>query len=1453
MEAQIAQFLNRGMNQDISVSKASNEFAFRNHNIRITAVNDNTLLSVTNEKGPKELKVNITQNGIQRNGISIQKDSVDSFTLKAEKQVDSIVTVEITTAYESASGDSYEGYHTITASIPKGKTVSNETFINSDVTIIDAKVKIPVSDSKYLYYVDGYETPKSYPSFTYSKILGNYVGHAILDDYLILFTHSEVDSTDYIYRLEYKDDTITGIVRYYGNLELPESIETLAYYESEDIQKVYWVDGIHNPRFINIIGSTINGKDASYFDFSPKISSYPLVSITKEYDGNGIFPSGVIQYFISYYNKYGTETGVVWASDLNYISSYNRGDSPENNVNCSFVLNIDNIDTSYEYMRVYSMVRTSYNSTPVVKIVKDVAIIDSSFIVKDFNTVGEALDPTALLFLGGSKFIASTLSQKDDTIFFGDITINNVGLPSSITEYITEKINNYKSNSPFIEFGYKSITHDNNDFQLNKSSRVIKSFKGGDIYRFAIQFQDFTGTWTSPIWIGDKECRIYPNKSNDTLNLPTAKFIMDDSLYELAKTYYSNYRVLMVESDFSNRKVLAQGIVTPTVFNYDERVEGTGPYSIASWLVRPINGTAQYRHLGGLGNLVKYSEEEQKDIYYSSPTAEIQNSIEYPPITKNLSNNFYVDSSIVSLYSPDIEDNQSLFNNADLKFRIIGVVPINSSDSDTIITTNTPGIKKDAGFTKNFLKYYDPRSPEDTSNDVFIKGSIYKDFGWHTDGELKGKLNKNKTVRYIIYMWSKKGSLIGQTAEFTDAEGNPFTTTYADLKHKIIANKRISDSNKYFNTPDSYNIKPIVFDSTNIESKLLKLHNGNSVVYQGNYENLLSNRINSNGEEYSYRVFWTGATSTTTGNRPSSMGGSSSQPSDRDRDALNYVDFAQSDPVHIKYNTTPHITFELNKGVVNKSILPYMTANGESAWSLKNTYEDFEIPDNYKLAWLSDNESYIQESITGLNVGKLPYLFLGEVYRDINNEDVFGGYDANNIEGLSWIPISESTPIKDNIDVTEGDTYYQRWDCLSTYPTTNEDMNSVVDITSFMVETHVNIDGRYDKSKEFSNILNARRDNFNKINNVYSQSNNLFSYSVLDEKFTNSDNKTQVLFSLTKTPLSDIDSWTSIPATSAFNLNGLYGKLNKITSFNNTLVAFQDKAISSINFNNRTAISTESGIPIEIANSGKVNGFSIISSNIGCKNKHSICQTNSGIYFIDDLNKSLFRFNRDGVSNVSSTGMSMWFKENLTGNEYLFYDCITHDVYIVNKDNCLLYNEDLQSFTSFMDYQGMSLLFNLKGNSLALNAENTIIPYKMFGGKYNSTFNSNTYNGYSVEYKINPEPLIDKTFGNVEYLADCFDDSKVDTTFLNNNDSIKYPFDTLDVWNEYQRGTTNISSRFKYPNFERKFRVWRVDIPRDSSNNRDRIRNPWIYLKLHKNATNNCKTVFHNLIVKYYK
>lgn len=71
------------------------------------------------------------------------------------------------------------------------------------------------------------------------------------------------------------------------------------------------------------------------------------------------------------------------------------------------------------------------------------------------------------------------------------------------------------------------------------------------------------------------------------------------------------------------------------------------------------------------------------------------------------------------------------------------------------------------------------------------------------------------------------------------------------------------------------------------------------------------------------------------------------------------------------------------------------------------------------------------------------------------------------------------------ISATYGDTWYQRYDCLKTYPFTQEDENSIIEIASFMCETRINIDGRYDRNRGQSSNLNMSSQNFNLINKVY--------------------------------------------------------------------------------------------------------------------------------------------------------------------------------------------------------------------------------------------------------------------------------------------------------------------------------------------------------------------------------
>ena len=60
MQVGLAQCVNKGMQRDYSMDKASQEFAYENHNIRITTTGNESFLSVTNEKSTIELNPQFT-------------------------------------------------------------------------------------------------------------------------------------------------------------------------------------------------------------------------------------------------------------------------------------------------------------------------------------------------------------------------------------------------------------------------------------------------------------------------------------------------------------------------------------------------------------------------------------------------------------------------------------------------------------------------------------------------------------------------------------------------------------------------------------------------------------------------------------------------------------------------------------------------------------------------------------------------------------------------------------------------------------------------------------------------------------------------------------------------------------------------------------------------------------------------------------------------------------------------------------------------------------------------------------------------------------------------------------------------------------------------------------------------------------------------------------------------
>lgn len=875
-------------------------------------------------------------------------------------------------------------------------------------------------------------------------------------------------------------------------------------------------------------------------------------------------------------------------------------------------------------------------------------------------------------------------------------------------------------------------------------------------------------------------------------------------------------------------------------------------------------------------------------------------------VAKN-SEYFFIDQSILTLHSPDIEFDEGVQNldSSGLKLRIVGVVPMTGNASDIDIQTSTPANDTNKmGFYKEFVgvennSYYGLKSLTSGAywfDKVTNMGSIDDDHGY--------------TQAFMVYAWHRNGSLNNQGP--TEAG----TTRTAMLDKKKISNMKFSSFSYFFNTPwfaykdndDNHTgITGVSIFNSN-EQSLIRIpapanSNLGDLNYYGNIDKVLTpTRVN---EEYTVTMnFGSGAVSETLNKKngyPIAVTGQLDAASYahqlftgtpfplqfiKKSDSTQLTSVANgTDAVRIKYKSTPHAVFALNWTNDGKQIVlptnyevygivtPLPTANpvipnannthffwnpeakvlAESSSTIKDdTYQD--VVDEYISTYDHD---------LGYDLG---YLFLAELYKD-NIQNRFGGQTEEAFENNQWLPAGEpyrivnndGTPLLTplNIYYTEGDTFFQRYDCMKVYPSTLEDQNSVNDIVSFMCETRINLDGRYDKNRGQISNLTMTPTNFNKINPVYNQANNFFNYRAVNHsKFNLNYFPNTITWTKEKQLGSIIDTWTNITMASTLDLDGDKGEVVSLNTFRNEIFAFQKMGLSNILFNNRVQIPTSDGVPIEITNGLKVSGKRYISNTIGCANKWSITESPSGLYFIDNETNSLYLFNGEIASLSDKLGFRQWFSthnvhtnwEPVGYNNYrTFYDKNNNDVYFTYKDHCLCYSELINQFTSFMSYEQVPAMFNISSDFYAFKNGKM---WKQFSGDYNKFFG--IYKPFSITFIANAEESKDKIFNTVEFRANTW---LGDEATIKSGEShlIGTTFDTLDVWNEYQNGTNTLTNVLGHPStLKRKFRIWKANVPRDSNNNMDRIRDTWAYIKLGMNASNTYRMEFHDAVIHYF-
>lgn len=452
---------------------------------------------------------------------------------------------------------------------------------------------------------------------------------------------------------------------------------------------------------------------------------------------------------------------------------------------------------------------------------------------------------------------------------------------------------------------------------------------------------------------------------------------------------------------------------------------------------------------------------------------------------------------------------------------------------------------------------------------------------------------------------------------------------------------------------------------------------------------------------------------------------------------------------------------------------------------------------------------------------------------------------------------------KDVLSWTIGDTYYQRFDTLKTYAYSDKDENSIVDITSFMVETRVNIDGRYDRNRGQDSNLQMSPTNFNLLNDVYSQRDNLFTYRILDNDVqSRTDFPNQITWSLSKTAGATVDAWMNHTLASVLDLDGTKGNLTALKTFGDQIISFQETGISTILFNSRVQIPTSEYVPIQIANSGKVDGQQYLATDLGCQDKWNIVTTPSGLYFVDYYNKSIYRFNGK-VEDLSTVGgFRGWCDDHLDDLSAVlgYYDRKNKEVLFYGNSfgringiatPWLGFSEITNTFSSFYTFP-KAALSDIKGRQIWL----------LYNGIYNEDVGAyeNVYTYYSDIYGksravpessypyglttiVRQDSNIVKTFNSVEFRADTYRSSN-----LQNDET----FDTIQIEDEHNGKTSESLEYKKYrpSNLKKFLRTWRAYIPR-VDNKTKRYVNQWAKVGLWKTKSTQEKTVLHDMAVWY--
>lgn len=1447
----------KGMNQDISQSKFSNEFYFEGKNIRILATDSQSSASITNDKG-------------------------------------------------------------------------NELVLTIPTPVIDYDLKKIQYGSSVLNYTTN-DINKLSPNQSQTQ---NLISHAVCKDSIVLFT-TDNNGFDCIWNLD-KQFNIKLLYLRNLNFSTNNPIQAISNYENNLIEKIYWVDGKSQMRFLNINQSVLNGDNEELIDIESSlinvVGDFKFIQpkiIAKEQGGT--HTAGMIQYAYVLYRVNGATTKL---SPLSELVSLDKGPDGGGKVNeiVSFypVVNIPIIDEDYTNIKLYSIKYTSYNELPEIKLILDkniqnekeithydtgsfistISLDEFTFLGSNtiyipkhinskFNRLFSAnyqeknfnvdIDTRAYSFAENtdSVYLHSNLSYDsstdtilgDDDFLLNSTTINNVPKKHNCLNKNFD-IYKYQINSSVLggtgkylswELNRSQIGITANDISLNQSEG--KFFKDREIYRLGIQFYNKKAQISLPKWITDFKTNVLGIESNLNGYYANLKIKFNSDFYVWLNTSSNfldetgnydedlkpvGFKLLRAERTLNDRSVICQGmlnssyvirntsqqyndsfinptdVVQRTIYNNHPKVPS---------FVRPFDGSVA--PLKGMFNYAKVDDKLTPHpseggstrppmgspfygTYRNNGRAEIFNSV----ASSDHRSVVYQFNQLIQMYSPDITFNTiQKLENTDLN--VLGIL-LNSYNAfwGKLINSNTREVSNEGKirgaitpYTNNFNTTY--TLPDGTPYDPLNPPPIptTAEYATYVDGLIADHnttygANASQVPLYIPtyeeYVQNQSATFEGLTGEGLEQtlgpiktfnswgiigpQGNGKNFRTASFQPQYQFYREFKGLFKYSNNHLKYDIygNPLLVDlgvSRTIYNK------NNDFTFYNTYQILNTDTGENSDDSPNWRV------------KEVNSWGSKCAILALGGDNENTISRKTLDNIFLDVTG---LTF--------------------------NPLTDI-LPNN-------DGNSVLISELT-LNKSSI---YLGLLY---------GGNDYESRKRTNYIEIGEYQNFIFNVNneleyfcKNPGDTFVSDFKFTKMVKTNTETYDLQIpqytEIVNIRTESTIDLKNRSDYSVEdWDSRFQPKYEEYQNYNKVYSQEPNLFIRKDVDYNFKAvSQFENGIIASQVKIPGEFIDSWLSYQPNEVMYLDGKHGSINCLHSFKDEIYALQDRAIAQLSINPRVQVQGNDGVAIQLGTGQVLDRYQYLSTMSGTLNKWSVVNSPNAFYYYDTLNKTLNLVINE-LSDIK--GLHSFFINNtskdleqdnplLNKGVVSTYDYLNNEIiftFLQNNNNfTVVYNELSQTFTSFYDFTPNQYIST--GNLLlSVNSQNNLNHeiYQHSIGEYNKYYNK--YYDSFIVMNLNPEPYFDCVFTNINYKSEVY---------INNIDQPESTLTNIQAFNDYQSTLLTPLINGRNGNLRRKFRDWNAEIPRDG---RNRIRGPWIKLKLNFQNNTNKKLILHDVIVQY--